>query len=274
MTPVNRTNRVALVLAATLAMAPQALAATTYVKTYAGAALPPESVALVDVTKVIALSIDGVHIPTIEWPSRIHYVEVAPGAHTLRVFMLGGAWLAATAPTLSADFKAGRVYAVEPNISERERRWDPSVVEVAATDSGHQTPARQAAIEYRRSEPARLLPLGGVAVLVDAGHYVLSVDGVAIPFSTGKILHRLSPGTHAIVAGTHGTTRVAALQYLNAYTPVTVTLTVIADHVYYLTPTEDFMQFEPWKPKVADITAEMDGTAECLVGRVNHFLAE
>lgn len=272
-----------LVAGALLACAAAAgLRASRVMKTYPGPRLARAEVALVSRTIVFvqADQVDGMEVPGMQ-REYLDHLEMRPGPHTLRLVyqMIGADGTTAASVrdvTISFEVEAGRIYELDPNLSSHpvprpedptrtEYTWSPQVTDITGSDEKEHAKLRERAeMAFRESREDLLPTLASPRIVLVNLHYlrVHSLDGDGRDRGAMLDFLELSPGRHTLLVSS----------LLHKDEPrATIECTVEAGHTYALSQGGGLV-WDPFKPTVLDITAEMDNVKQSLVPKILKFL--
>ncbi|MGV8040156.1 MAG: hypothetical protein AB2L07_08775 [Thermoanaerobaculaceae bacterium] len=274
------------VLVAVAALLPCAvlagLRASRVMKTYPGPRLARAEVALVSRTIVFvqADQVDGMEVPGM-LREYLDHLELRPGPHTLRLVyqMIGADGTTAASVrdvTISFEVEPGRIYELDPKLSSHpeprpedptrtEYTWSPRVTDITGSDEREHAKLRERAEKaFRESREDPLEHLSTPRIVLVNLHYlrIHSLDGDRRDRGSMLDFLELSPGRHTLL--------VSSLLHKDE-PPATVECSVEAGHTYALSQGGGLV-WDPFKPTVVDITAEMDNVKQSLVPKILKFL--
>lgn len=251
-------------------------------KTYPGPRLARGEVALVSRTIVFvqADQVDGMEVPGL-LREYLDHLEMRPGPHTLRLAyqMVGTDGTTAASVrdvTIRFEVEAGHAYELDPKLSSHpvpqpddptrtEYTWSPQVTDITGSDEKEHGKLRERAEKaFRESREDPLPTLTSPRIVLVNMHYlrVHSLDGDGRDRGAVFDFMELSPGRHTLL--------VSSLLHKDE-PPTAVECTVESGHTYALSQGGGLV-WDPWKPAVVDITAEMDNVKQSLVPKVLKFL--
>ena len=246
--------------------------AVDYLKTYSGTPLPREGVALLarEDHGVQIYSFDGVYIlgRCVSEPSRnIKYFELLPGKHEIKILFYNGVMFSTDGwRPVDFDVLPGHTYVIDPGIEYDNDKfkgtWHPSVVDITGeletTKKDLGKSIGEAFADYRK-HPAKPVEANGKSALVNVHDFEFAVDQEEKFHPKETFFLKLTPGEHVLKARPAGG---------KGETADSLAFTAEAGHIYEIVPGRGA---DP-KPKLRDVTGEMDDVKELLVKYINDYM--